>query len=243
MSAQPIHIAAAVIVSVAAAGFLTGTGSSGAPPRAPKAAAPTASAERAPSYAEERGMRRGPNARMYEGSAFTDLTGGGPGLFDPVVQSDADKQRAIADRAARRAYDGAPPTIPHAVDQSAQPDCLACHGRGARIGDRVAAKISHAPYQSCTQCHVVASDPRGMAGAPPPAENRFVGLTSPTGGDRALATAPPQIPHPTLMRSECGSCHGVGGRNGIRSTHPYRQSCTQCHAPSAALDQRPERAP
>ncbi|MBK6532709.1 MAG: hypothetical protein IPF99_24875 [Deltaproteobacteria bacterium] len=40
------------------------------------------------------------------------------------------------------------------------------------------------------------------------------------------------------MRGRCESCHGVLSQ-GIRSTHPWRESCTQCHAPSAALDQRP----
>jgi hypothetical protein len=49
--------------------------------------------------------------------------------------------------------------------------------------------------------------------------------------------APPTIPHPTLMRGECASCHGVFGADGIKTTHPWRQSCTQCHAMNAVNDQ------
>jgi cytochrome c-type protein NapB len=39
------------------------------------------------------------------------------------------------------------------------------------------------------------------------------------------------------MRSDCMSCHGYEGRLGIRTTHPWRNSCQQCHAPSAAMEQ------
>jgi hypothetical protein len=42
------------------------------------------------------------------------------------------------------------------------------------------------------------------------------------------------------MREACASCHGPSGKRGLRSTHPVRASCQQCHARSAALDQRPE---
>lgn len=83
-----------------------------------------------------------------------------------------------------------------------------------------------------------------MPGEPLPpdatfAANLFDGLDSPDHGARAWSIAPPQIPHRTLMRERCESCHGVGGRDAMRSTHPDRQSCTQCHAPNAALDQQP----
>jgi cytochrome c-type protein NapB len=47
------------------------------------------------------------------------------------------------------------------------------------------------------------------------------------------------IPHPTHMRENCESCHGVAGPHGLRTPHAERQSCTQCHAPDAKLDRRP----
>ncbi|MFN7141654.1 MAG: hypothetical protein ACK4UN_20210, partial [Limisphaerales bacterium] len=68
--------------------------------------------------------------------------------------------------------------------------------------------------------------------------NEFIGFMSPGKGKRAYPGAPPTIPHPTAMRSDCMRCHGPNGVAGLKTSHPYRQSCTQCHAPSAELDQR-----
>jgi nitrate reductase (cytochrome), electron transfer subunit len=96
--------------------------------------------------------------------------------------------------------------------------------------------MSHKPYASCTQCHVVAVTP--MPGGAELAldlrggENGFVGLEQPTSGPRWTGIAPPQLPHRTWMRENCTSCHGPNGRDAIRSSHPYRQSCTQCHTAS-----------
>jgi cytochrome c-type protein NapB len=174
---------------------------------------------------------------MYAG-AVEALSSGKPDPFAPVVQSDAEHQAVVAARAARRAYDGAPPTIPHEVVQRGYPDCLACHATGAKVGNTRAPRMSHARLESCTQCHVPQVAPRPLPAPASPVENEFAGMTSPGKGVRAWPGAPPTIPHPTFMRTECSSCHGTGGPNGIRSTHPYRESCTQCHVSNAALDQR-----
>jgi cytochrome c-type protein NapB len=40
------------------------------------------------------------------------------------------------------------------------------------------------------------------------------------------------------MRDDCMSCHGPQGLFGLRTPHPDRQSCLQCHVPNAELDQR-----
>jgi cytochrome c-type protein NapB len=72
----------------------------------------------------------------------------------------------------------------------------------------------------------------------PIAENAFVGSVSPSKGSRAWPQAPPTIPHPTFMRNDCMSCHGPNGLFGLRTPHPDRQSCFQCHVPEAGLDQR-----
>jgi cytochrome c-type protein NapB len=106
------------------------------------------------------------------------------------------------------------------------------------IGQHRAPGLPHAHYDNCTQCHVVGADPRPNGPATVLSESLFVGLDSPVRGERAWPGAPPTIPHATLMRGECTSCHGVGGRLGMRSPHPDRQNCQQCHAPSAALNQR-----
>jgi cytochrome c-type protein NapB len=68
-------------------------------------------------------------------------------------------------------------------------------------------------------------------------ENEFVGTKAPLKGTRAWPQAPPTMPHRTLMREDCLSCHGPQGLFGLRTPHPDRRSCTQCHVPSAELDQ------
>ena len=51
-------------------------------------------------------------------------------------------------------------------------------------------------------------------------------------GDRATAGAPPRIPHRLLMRENCVACHdGPAAREEIRTDHPERDRCRQCHVP------------
>ncbi|WP_442485889.1 hypothetical protein [Aeoliella sp. SH292] len=45
------------------------------------------------------------------------------------------------------------------------------------------------------------------------------------------------------MRSDCTTCHGELGKEGLRSSHPWRVNCTQCHAPSRGFDWLPLEAP
>lgn len=232
------YVAAVGVVTTAFGGYLTATHH---PPTADKAT-PVPSAEPAesmPSYENMGARRRGPNAGMYTG-AFDEMNADKPGLRDPVVQTDAERQSVVTARAGRRAYDGAPPTIPHEVKQTGFPDCLSCHGEGAKVAGtgKRAPRMSHERMDSCTQCHVPTSAPTPLRPPENPVENDFAGLAAPQKGTRAWPGAPPTIPHRTLMRSECSSCHGVTGVNGIRSSHPYRVSCTQCHVGSAELDQR-----
>lgn len=234
------HVGAAGAAAVAVVGYFTATRN---PPRAARVEAETVlrTAERMPGYSEIGERRRGPNAVVYP-KAFETLRPDKPSLADPVVQTEADKAKALLARASRRAYDGAPPTIPHEVKQRDFPDCLACHAEGLALAGKRAPRMSHARYENCTQCHVPSVAPQPLSPGEP-GENAFVGLPSPTSGTRAWAGAPPTIPHPTLMRSECSSCHGVGGPSGIRSTHPARQSCTQCHVSDAVLEQRARAEP
>lgn len=151
------------------------------------------------------------------------------------------REEALLFRQQRRAYDGAPPVVPHPIDQISPASCLACHGEGKQIKDRIAPKMSHGFMHNCTQCHVPSGGTEiklaGEASAPL-SSNEFNGVPSPGKGQRAYAGAPPTIPHSTLMRGNCASCHGTKGAFGLRTPHPWQQSCTQCHAPSAELDQR-----
>jgi nitrate reductase (cytochrome), electron transfer subunit len=231
------QVALAAAFTVAGIGYLTGTRPPPLPERPTLEAWPTET-DVAPTYAGLREVKRGANADQYA-SGLASLRGELPGPFEPVAQTEEDRRRALESRRAHRAYEGAPPTIPHAIDHQALPACLACHSQGLVIAGKVAPRMSHEAYASCTQCHVVEADPRPLQVAVPVLANTFVGLASWGPGERAWPGAPPTMPHPSHMRTECTSCHGTGGRVGLRSTHPYRQSCTQCHPPSAVLDQQP----
>jgi cytochrome c-type protein NapB len=49
-------------------------------------------------------------------------------------------------------------------------------------------------------------------------------------GRRQHPMAPPVIPHPVFMRENCSACHaGAAAREEIRTSHPERVRCRQCH--------------
>lgn len=167
-----------------------------------------------------------------------------PDPFAEISPTPEDKHQALAERAERRAYDGAPPVVPHAVTQKGDLACVACHGegKGVRIRGRLATPMSHEFLQNCTQCHVPDGAPGPLAQLDDSVstDNGFTGLPAPFDGPVAWAGAPPQIPHAVQMRENCASCHGVQARFGIRTTHPWRTNCTQCHVPTdPSVDQRP----
>lgn len=155
--------------------------------------------------------------------------------------SEVDREAALNARAGRRAYNGAPPVVPHPIPQDSSASCLACHGEGLVVKDRIASKISHPHYANCTQCHVPSTGTRIPIAEPelkePLTANLFVGAKEPQQGSRAWPKAPPTIPHSTAMRSDCMSCHGSTGLYALRTPHPERQSCQQCHVPNAGRDQ------
>ncbi len=153
-----------------------------------------------------------------------------PRAEDPVPgRSDAVKTAALV-RAERRAYDGAPPVIPHAAFEST---CVSCHnqegvavpGVGFSPPSPHVATAGLSAISRCEQCHV-----RAQSHAPWVA-SAFAGLRQDLRKGRRLhAEAPPVIPHPTLMRENCVACHtGPAAREAIRTSHPERANCRQCH--------------
>jgi len=168
---------------------------------------------------------------------FSQLKQQKPGMFDPVIKAPEMKMMAIVDRGKNRAFEGAPPTIPHQIDDVRAEKCLVCHSEGIQIGKRVASKMSHPRFATCVQCHV-AGQGNGPFELPPlNSDNQFAGIVRSGPGVRAHPTAPPAIPHMTFMRENCMSCHGLLTRPGLRTTHPWLTNCVQCHASSAMLDQ------
>ncbi len=199
------------------------------------------------SYAE---LRRGPKEgerSLYLAEVAT-LRAQLPEVLQPFERQPGDRDEALTRRAMRRAFDGAPPVVPHPVDQRAVPNCNVCHEQGAKVGDLIAPAMSHAALSSCQQCHVeqsatsralTASAERGsdVFAAARVAGSEFEPAEFGGQGARAWQGAPPVMPHSMWMRQRCDSCHGVSGHPGLRTSHPERQSCVQCHAPQAALNQ------
>ena len=141
-------------------------------------------------------------------------------------------------RAERRAYDGAPPVIPHNPFGVA---CTSCHNAtGIEVPEVGFAPPS--PHElttgmsamsRCQQCHVFATTTEVFA------KNDFGGLRQDLRrGSRLYPHAPPVIPHAGFMRENCAACHsGLAAREEIRCTHPERVRCQQCHVPVVAMNE------
>ncbi len=232
------HVLGILALGASVAGFFNGIAREASIARPPPADDPVL-AEPALGYPDLRGARRGPSARLYS-KGFERFEEALPKVLDPVPPQTAEERaRVLAARGVLRAYDGAPPVVPHAVAGSSTVECLACHEKGGVVAGRRAPAMSHERHDSCTQCHVAAGGPPSTP-PPPLTSNEFAGVTPAASGARAWPGAPPTIPHSTRMRSNCASCHGAAGALGMRSTHPWRENCQQCHTPSADLDGRPD---
>lgn len=167
-------------------------------------------------------------------------------ITEPVTTADRQAfAEALAKRSERRAFEGAPPTIPHPVAQASGVECLACHASGADIAGRRAPVMSHEPFTMCTQCHVPETFALGVTAdsAAATAANAFEG--APRAGDayRFGPGSPPQTPHSVWMRPRCLSCHGEVGTPGLQTAHPERLACEQCHTSAGAANQMPMVAP
>jgi len=150
--------------------------------------------------------------------------GGGSTGTSEVVKSSA------ADRAARRAYDGAPPVVPHSAFGMT---CTECHNREGRevAGVGFSPPSPHeetaglSKIARCRQCHVSALTDEVFTAS------EFVGRPQDLRpGTRLHFEAPPVLPHAVFMRENCQACHtGRAAREAIRTTHPERARCRQCH--------------
>ncbi len=136
-------------------------------------------------------------------------------------------------RRAHRPYDGAPPVIPHAVRALGRQDCLKCHREGMEMVEpgpqQVSPKSPHPQFTNCQQCHLEIMDKAGTPAVRSAPSNSFVGLRHNETGSRAYPGAPPTMPHPVWMRESCASCHGKSGGSPLRTPHPDRVNCQQCH--------------
>ncbi|MCU0226132.1 MAG: nitrate reductase cytochrome c-type subunit [Bryobacterales bacterium] len=141
-----------------------------------------------------------------------------------------DHARSLNDYYARRAYPGAPPAIPHGELNGSTfgpAPCLGCHRSGGYVPQfKAFAPITpHPELTSCNQCHVEAGNVGSFR------ETQFVAASAPPINQQALTGAPPPIPHGLDMRNSCLSCHASpSAPKEIRTDHPERVNCRQCHA-------------
>lgn len=139
-------------------------------------------------------------------------------------------------RAGRRAYDGAPPVIPHPPFGG---PCTNCHSTEARNLPELGIAppnphlhtVGFSAGSRCQQCHVFTTTSDLFV------EATFLGLAQvPRRGERAYPHAPPTIPHHLFLRESCNACHsGSAVRDEIVCSHAERSRCIQCHARDGAL--------
>ncbi len=144
------------------------------------------------------------------------------------MPTDIKHQRSLDTYYDNRAFYGAPPSIPHSVEERnmGANSCLKCHENGGFV-DKFSAYTPITPHPekvNCRQCHV-----------PQKTNDLFVATNwsrtqGPAIGNKALLTSPPVIPHQIQLRENCLSCHaGPSAPKEIRTSHPNRINCRQCH--------------
>lgn len=173
-------------------------------------------------------------------------------LESDVVRRPGVHPRNLAMFRSLRAYPGAPPFIPHGLtaEEYRTTGCNACHERGGYVKrfDAYSPVAPHPELLDCLQCHLprdavvgVRFPDRGanavcfqchVLDGPLPT---FVALDWPAPrwpsvAQAALTGGPPPIPHDLQLRGNCLTCHmAPGGVEEIRTTHPERSDCRQCH--------------
>lgn len=150
---------------------------------------------------------------------------------DPAVATAAGATgRSLEAFDERRAFPGAPPSIPHEVEAEmiTGEACLGCHRYGGWTPkfEAFAPVTPHPQLVSCQQCHVARVEETVFR------PNRFVRPDRPPIKQAALPGSPPPMPHGLRMRENCAACHaGPAAPSELRTDHPERVGCMQCHVP------------
>lgn len=144
--------------------------------------------------------------------------------------------RTLAQFRALRAYPGAPPRIPHELNEVEfrETQCLTCHERGGFSPrfDAYTPVTPHPEKTSCLQCHVPDSGTGLFKGSD------WVTPTWPELPSAALPGGPPPMPHDLQLRENCMTCHtGPGAVAEIRTPHADRPNCRQCHVPAVTEEE------
>jgi len=147
-------------------------------------------------------------------------------------------------RSILRAYDGAPPQVPHSTTQTAYSKCLICHEKGFTlkdeqsegINDRVVGPIvPHPNWVNCVQCHVPQNTEKKFVKSTfePYRITRIKPKPDPSVDPAENSGPPPQMPHAMQNRENCKVCHASStGSLAIKSPHGDRDGCQYCHMES-----------
>ncbi|MEX2177139.1 MAG: multiheme c-type cytochrome [Gemmatimonadaceae bacterium] len=172
--------------------------------------------------------------------------------------------RSLATWRSLRAYPGAPPRIPHGLTPTEfrTGGCTTCHERGG-YSQRFGAYVPITPHPemgACLQCHVGDATLMaiGLPSTDPSARCRqchaegatrwtessaWTTLEWPQTVTTTPGQSPPPIPHTLHLRGNCLACHAPPTAVAeIRTSHPERANCRQCHvtaAPNGAVFVRP----
>lgn len=155
----------------------------------------------------------------------------GPGLT--ASSQERGGPRTLDKFDSRRAFPGAPPVIPHPLLEDRTiggKGCLGCHRDGGFVPSlkAYAPVTPHPDLENCRQCHVPQEKETLFAGG-----NKWEKISAPMVKQEAMPGAPPPIPHSLQMRGNCVACHGGPGAVAeIRTPHPERSNCRQCHVPT-----------
>lgn len=163
----------------------------------------------------------------YEAGVFTRLERPVDYTNAPLAKN---VKRSLASYYSRRAYAGAPPSIPHKILDPTSwggDSCNSCHRDGGYVEQFQAwtPVTPHPEYASCRQCHVAVEQKTRFR------ETSFAGLKPAAIPKGELPNSPPAIPHALDLRANCVACHGgAAAVPELRTTHPERVNCRQCHA-------------
>lgn len=147
------------------------------------------------------------------------------------IPEDVLHQRSLETYYENRAFNGAPPSIPHAVKEDGTigaMSCLQCHQNGGFVSkfNAYTPVTPHPEMLNCRQCHVAQKSTSSFFKQTNFSKPKLLKV----GGNKALVSSPPVIPHQIQMRENCLSCHaGPSAPKEIRVSHPERINCRQCH--------------
>jgi len=150
-------------------------------------------------------------------------------------------------RESLRAYEGAPPVIPHSINRTTSDYCLVCHEKGVIFEAEAVvmnqknaqAKITpHPQWVNCIQCHGLRIDDSKFR------KNKFMPYritSTPFTKTKDNEGTPPAMPHMLQNHDNCIVCHlSKTAYATIIPEHGETEGCPLCHQQNEKLITFPE---